>query len=253
MTSYTLPESGRRGGKLLPSFVDFDELAVGPDDYSSEAFQLSGWASKGNRISTPAATGPDAGYAKSQTAAAASSKGPSSTQIAAVATGMLADAYSKFHAVEMAQIETRGQADFQRHRAKLLELDYRSAFQRAEAVLQQGQAEAGVRGLQGAQQRAEITASMAARGIEASGANVAEVLRAEALTESIDVYHINLAAVRANRAAREDAVRIENEQRFARVSERNLRRTARYAMPEAALIGGLLNAGSAGYGLSGGA
>lgn len=250
MTSYTLPESNRRGGKLLPSFVDFDDaLAIGPEDLDTDALRLTGWASKGNRIAGPELTGPGGGYARSQTAAG---KGSGSTQIAAVAAGMLSDAYSRFHAIEMAQIETRAQADFEGHRARLLELDYRSAIHRAEAVLEQGQQEASQRGLEGAQRRAAITASLAARGIEASGANVAEILQAEALTEGMDVYHINLSAVRAARAAREEAVQIQNEQRFARVSQRNLRRTARYAQPEAALIGGALNAFSTGYSLGAG-
>lgn len=251
---YTLPDSSPRGAGLsfrsganYADLVDLDSLGGGTEGFDAKAFGRAGM--KGGVMNTEL-SGPDASYAKAATSTSAAKKS-SAAQIGAIGFGMLSDAYSRFHAVEMAQIETRSQADFYGHRSRLLELDYRSAVQSAQAILEQGQREAAFAGLEGAQRRSAMEASAAARGVESNG-NVAEALASDRLLEDIDKLQINLAAVRANNAARARAVEISNQQRFDRVTQRNLRRSARYAQPEAALIGGLANAFTAGYGAGGG-
>jgi hypothetical protein len=235
MSGFTL-QYGRDANRLQSIFGNDD--GGGSDDF--DGLRLMGWASKGSR---PAA--PSGGVEGS---ASTASSGPSASLIGASVAGALAGAYSNFHAVQMRQIETRQQADMMGHRARLMDLDYRDAFQQAQNELEAGQSQIAATRLVGAQRRAELEASAAARGVEVSG-STAEAQASERLIEDINVYHINLASVQANNASRRRAVAIENEQRFARVSQRNLRRTAKYAQPEAALIGGLFSAASTGAGL----
>lgn len=207
--------------------------------------RLSGWASKGAQGFEPQRR-----YSPPPPSSDASASKPSAANIGAAVFGQLAQAYAGFHQVQMAQIETRSAADFAGHRARMLELDYRSAFRQAQNELERGQAAIGDTRLEGAQRRAALQASAAASGTDVSG-NAAEVLASDRLVEDIDVYHINLASVQSSNAARREAVAIENEQRMERVRQRNLRRTAKYAQPEAALIGGLLNAVSSGASMGG--
>lgn len=237
MSSFNVPKFDDYGG--------FDELG----SYDAGSARLTGWALKGNR---PPAQQPASGAAGGFTSAAATNT--NSGQLAnatAMGLGVLASAYSKFAQVQMAQIETRSAADFQRFRGQTLALDVRSALRAAEGIVQQGRTEASARGLEGEQRRAAITAEMAAQGLEAGPGNQADVLVAEATIEAIDVYNINLNTVRAANQARAQAVNLRNEQRFAAVSERNLRRTARYAQPEAQLVAGLAGGLSSGFAAGG--
>lgn len=160
----------------------------------------------------------------------------------AIATSIFAGltrAYAGFAQVRAAQEEQKAQSSAMGHRARMLQLDRRWALQRAESILQQGQGEVGRVSLAGEQRRAAITASAAARGVEAGVGSAAEVLASEKLIEQIDVYNITLDSVRQAGAVRQGARNIENEGRFARASSRNLRRGANAAAPEASLLAGL--------------
>lgn len=205
----------------------------------SDQFSFFDYAATGQNNQSAAGRAP-----RSDTKAAS---GSSASSIGALVAGQLVGAYAKFHAVQMDQIATRSQADQLGHQARMLELDYRFALREAEGALEAGQSQIAFLGLEGAQRRAAITASTAGRGVDVNaGGNAAEVQASQRLVEAIDVYNVNLASVRAANAARRQATAIANEARFARVSERNLRRTARYAMPEAQLIAGLGSLASSG-------
>lgn len=170
--------------------------------------------------------------------------------IGAAIFGQLSSAYAGFHSVQMGQIEAKSQASAQAFRGRMLAFDRRAAERQAESLLEQGQSEIANLTLAGGQRRAEIEAGNAARGIESGVGSAAEVQASERLIEQIDTYHINLASVRAANAARADAVATDNEALFARTSARNLRRSARYAHPEAALVGGIGSAALNTYALS---
>lgn len=160
----------------------------------------------------------------------------------AIAAGIFAEltsAYANFTASRIAKEQTKAQASAFGHRARMLELDRRSAELRAQSILEQGNAEIGQLGLEAAQRRAAIAAGTAARGVEAGVGSAAEVQASERLIQAIDAYHINLDTVRAAEAERTRAVGIANEARFSRASARNLRRSAKTAYPESHLIAGL--------------
>lgn len=210
-------------------------------DFGLGDLRLTGWASKGSRPPNPALGGGTGISPAADTSA--------NWLIAAAVFGQLNSAYSNFHAVNMAQIEAKSQASAFGHRSRMLQLDRRAAERRAQDILSQGQAEAGVVGLEGAQRRAASTAGNAARGVDSSVGSAAEGQASDRLVEAIDVYNINLSSVRAANAVRAGRVAIENEALFARTSERNLRRSARVAQPEAQLIGGLGSAALTGYAL----
>ena len=163
--------------------------------------------------------------------------------IGAAVFGQLTTAYANFANVRAAQAQARSQASALSHRARMLQLDRRAAERQAMEILQQGQAEIANLTLAGGQRRAEIEASTAAAGVEAGVGSAAEVQASERLIQDVEAYHINLSSVRAASAARRGAVAIDNEARGLRTSARNLRRGARYAAPESALLSGIAGAG----------
>lgn len=167
--------------------------------------------------------------------------------VAAAVAGQLTQAYASFNATRLAAYEGRAQASAFAFRARMLELDRRAAEIQAQSILDQGQSEAGMVGLEGAQRRAEMTASAAANGRTAGVGSAADVQVSERLMEAIDVYHVNLASVRQANAARTAAVGIGNQAAFARTSSRMLRRSARASAPETQLVGGLASGALAGY------
>ena len=159
--------------------------------------------------------------------------------IAAGVFGDLSRAYANFAAVRMGQYEAKSQASSLSHRARMLDLDRRSAERRAESILEAGQQQASVARSAGRQAVAVEEADAAARGVDSSVGSAAEVLASEDLMAAMDVYHINLASVQAANAERTGAVAIGNEALFARTGARNLRRSVRAADPAAQLYGGL--------------
>lgn len=183
-------------------------------------------------------------------AAPAAPVGPSNWLVAAAVFGQLSQAYAGFSAARLASYEAKAHASAYGYRARMLELDRRQAEIRAESILAQGQDEVGRVGLEAGQRRAAITAATAARGVEAGVGTAAEVQASERLIQQIEAYHINLGAVRAANAARAGATAIANEALLARTSAGNLRRSARAARPETALVAGLGEAGLLGYQLA---
>jgi hypothetical protein len=168
---------------------------------------------------------------------------PGVSPVWAVAASVFAglnEGYAGFAAIRSAQEERRSQASALDFRARMLQFDRRAAEKQAESILAQGQSEIANVTLAGGQRRADIEAATAARGVEAgAGGNVAEVQASERIIEQAEVYHINLASVQAANAARRGAVAAGNEALFSRTSARNLRRSARRAAPESALLSGL--------------
>jgi hypothetical protein len=188
------------------------------------------------------------GMQQRSTAAAPSTSVSPNWAIAAAVFGDLTRGYASFAEARARQEETKAQASFLGHRARMLEMDRRAAMRQAESILEAGQSEIGRVTLEGGQRRAAIEASQAARGVEAGVGSAAEVMASERLMQQAEVYHINLSAVRQASAARQGAVAIGNEALFSRTSSRSLRRSARRAAPEAALLGGAASAGlSAAY------
>lgn len=177
-------------------------------------------------------------------------RAPTGTQIspnwaiAAAVFSSLSQAYAGYAAVRTAQYEAKSQASALGHRARMLELDRRDAQRRAFAIEEQGRSQVANVTLEGQQRRGAALASAAAAGVDASSASAREVQASDKLIDAIDVYHINLGTVRAANAARAGAVAIENEAAFARTNARGLRRSARYARPEAHLLAGLASAAS---------
>jgi len=224
----------------------FSSLPYGDSNgYGEEdTFRRTGWASKGSRPRPPL-TGPDRAYARRMSPDGGR---PSSAEaVGAMVAKDLATAYAKYHAVAMEQIEKRGAADQLVVQARMTDLDARAAFRAAEQELEAGQDQISQVGLEGAQRRSAITASAAARGVDSSSGSGAEVQASQRLVEAIDVYNISLGSIQAANAQRRQAVALRNEALMARVSARNLRRTAKYAQPEAALIIGALNTFGGGY------
>jgi len=168
---------------------------------------------------------------------------------AAVAAGIfseLAGAYANFAAVRSQQMQLRSEASAQAHHANMLAFDRRAAERRAQQILQEGQDQAAMLGLEGGQRRGALRARAAARGVTGQSAREAEL--SDQLIQDLDIYHVNLAAVRAANAARREATEIDNRALFARTSAQNLRSSARAAQPEAQLIGGLSSAVTRGVG-----
>ncbi len=254
MSSFGLPDRRPWAEKSRP--VRYDELSLGQgfdqdsgdtgSDDSADGLLLSGWASKGQRPQQREISGPSKAYADEY---AAKEDGPNYEQVTAQVASELARAYAGYHQVSMQQIAAKQAADTQGFRARMLELDYRFALRRAESMLRQRDSEIGRLSLEGSQRRAEVEASTAGRGVDGGG-SAAEVLLSDRLIEAIDVYNVNLNGVKQANAERRRALRARQEAAFARVTERNLRRTARYAMPEAALIAGLGSAGASSSGSS---
>ena len=179
-----------------------------------------------------------------------SASGPSSWLIGAAVFGQLSQAYSQFSAARMAGFEAKSQASSFGFRARMLQLDRRNAEQRAESILEQGQAEVSDVGLAGSQRRADIEVAGAARGVTAGVGSAAEVQVSEKLLEQIDAYHINLDSVRRANAVRTGATAAGNEAIIARASAANLRRSAKASSPESYLVGGLGQGLLTGYALS---
>lgn len=162
--------------------------------------------------------------------------------IAASVAGQLAGAYAGYTQARLATYEVRSQASAYGFRSRMLELDRRAAEIRAQSILDQGQSQAGLISLQGAQRRAAIQVSDAASGVTAGVGSAAEVQASERLMQAIDVYHVNLASVRQASAERTGGVGAANEALMARTSAMNLRRAARASAPEAHLFSGLADA-----------
>ncbi len=204
-------------GYNLPQLVDDPTFQI----------PLTGWASKGSRPGRPNYGG------------SAEAQVSPYWAMGAALFSQLTSAYAGYQGVQMEVLEQKSQASAFAHRSRMLELDRAAAEKRAQSILEAGGEAVGDVTSAGAQQRAQTEANQAARGVESSTGGARDVLRSEKLLQDIDVYRISLETVQQANAARAGAVAIANEARFARVSSRNLRSSAKAAHGEAGLFAGL--------------
>lgn len=155
----------------------------------------------------------------------------------------LLGAYAGFTAVRTNRVALGMERDYQQHVATMADLDRRNAERRAQSILEQGQSEIANLTMEGGQRRGAARATTAARGIVVGTGSAEDAERSDKAIEALDVYHINLAAVREANAARAEAVGAGNRALFARTSARNMRRAAKATSPEGQLFAGLLSAG----------
>jgi len=171
------------------------------------------------------------------------------TAMAAQAYGQLMEGYNAYNAARTKQVQMRSEADMLEYQSSILGIMRRDAERAARDATIAGQDQIAAVTLAGRQRRGAIRAAAAGRGV--AGESVREAEISDQLVQDMDVYQINIGAVRAANAAKAEATRFDTEALFARVGARNRRRIARAASPETYLLAGLVNAGGSAAGTAG--
>jgi len=157
-------------------------------------------------------------------------------------TGAITSAIGAFYGAKSKQYELRSAASSMDFEATMADMNARAAEQDAQMVLEAGQHQAALRGLETAQTKGAQRASTAAAGIQGGVGSAAETMATTQLAHEIDTWTINVNSVRAAGERRMESVNLRNRAALSRVSANNLRRSARTIKPWVAgatdLLGG---------------
>lgn len=167
--------------------------------------------------------------------------GLSGGSLAMSVAGMLMGAVGSFYDAQSQQNAMRSQALSADFEASIAHQNAKAAELDAEAILEAGQHERALLGLQAAQRRGDRAAEAAASGLQAGVGSAAEVDASNEFAYQLDRMTARANTIRAAGAARTQAQDARNQAELARLSGRNLRRNAGSISPGLAAATSLLS------------
>lgn len=154
--------------------------------------------------------------------------------------GGVNSAIGSFYAAKTAQYQEKSQASSFAFQSDMASINAGRAETTAESILEAGKSQVANYTMQAGEQKAQATASMAARGIALGVGSAATVSASMDVQKDLNVMAINSNATRQAWAAREQGTNDANQALLDRTSEVNALRSANAISPIAGAVNSLL-------------
>ncbi len=158
--------------------------------------------------------------------------------------GVAQEAIGTYYEVTAMKGQLRARREQLLHESNMSAIAARDAELEAQAIVEAGEVDIGLRTLQHAQEKGTLIATQGGSGITIGVGNAAEQVRALDFARDVDVFNLGVNKVRAAGAARAQATNLRNRSNAAGVSAGNVARTAGSLRP--GLAAGASLAGRAG-------
>lgn len=155
--------------------------------------------------------------------------------------GAATAAIGSFFAIRDTQNQAKSNAlSFEFQQSQSL-LNASAAAREADAVIMSGQTQAGLIGLQYAQEKAAQRTSTAGAGVVVGTGSSAEAQASTELAKRLDLFQLNLDTVARAHRVRSESAAFRGQSILAGASARNSRRSARSLIPAAGAVTSLLS------------
>lgn len=205
---------------------------------SSPNFLTSSWDSVENWFSGKNAN--TAGMSPTMAKTAQTAQGVKDIGLVTAVLGGVSSAIGTYYAAKTAQYQEKSQASSLAFQSDMASINASRAEMTAESIEESGKSEIASYTMQEGQQKANATASMAARGIVLGQGSAADVSASMDLEKDLNVMNINSNTTRQAWAAREQGTDYTNQALLDRTSAVNAERSAGSISPVGSTVNSLL-------------